>query len=104
MKKEIKVIVNRQDICLKSSEPIVKGSKGYLQCRFSFSEEWQKMKKVAVFSDAYGFKEEHAVPVIENVCPVPDEVTDGHRIYIKVVGKQDGVMIKTRVCALDQEG
>lgn len=62
------------------------------------------MKKVAVFSDAYGFKEEHAVPVIENVCPVPDEVTDGHRIYIKVVGKQDGVMIKTRVCALDQEG
>lgn len=104
MKKEIKIYVDGQEIRLEQSGAIVRGSKGYLQCRFSFSDGWQKMKKVAVFSDGYGFKKEYAVPITGDVCHIPDAVTDGRRIYIKVVGMKENVVITTRVCALDQEG
>ena len=81
MKKEIKIYVDGQEIRLEQGGAIVRGSKGYLQCRFSFSDGWQKMKKVAVFSEGYGFKKEYAVPITGDVCHIPDAVTDGRRIY-----------------------
>ena len=80
MKKEIKIYVDGQEIRLEQGGAIVRGSKGYLQCRFSFSDGWQKMKKVAVFSEGYGFKKEYAVPITGDVCHIPDAVTDGRRI------------------------
>lgn len=104
MEREIKIYVDGQNIKLEQDEAIVRGSKGYLKCRCVFSDEWKELKKILVFSSEYGFKQEYAEPVIDDLCRIPDEVTDGRRIYIKAVGRNGNVAITTRVCALNQEG
>ena len=65
---------------------IVVGSKSYLKACFAFDSEWQGLAKVAVFTSSIG----DIVPAkinAEGSCIVPDEVTDGEYISIRVVGK-----------------
>lgn len=65
---------------------IVVGSKGYLKACFTFDSEWRGFVKVAVFKLKNG--EEVPVKIDANgECVVPDSVTDGAYIYVRVVGK-----------------
>ena len=62
---------------------IVKGSKGYLQCKFDFSNEWSSYQVAAVFE----YKENVVlVPVVDSICSVPDSMTDGLYFCIKLLG------------------
>ena len=67
-------------------ENIVVGSKGYLKACFAFNSEWSGFAKVAVFKS--NNSEEVLVKInMAGECLVPDEVTDGAYISIRVVGK-----------------
>lgn len=81
---------------------VVKGSKGYLQCSFSFSKEWNGCKVAASFW-SYD-KEIDAAAVIDGVCQIPDGVTDRRRFRISLTGVKDGYRITTNKVWIEQEG
>ena len=64
---------------------IIRGSKQYLRCFFSFDgDTWNGLRKIAVFENLNG---EHAVDLSrDGSCIVPDEVTDGSFFRVKMVG------------------
>lgn len=74
---------------------IVVGSKGYLKACFAFNSEWKGFVKVAVFKSNNGDE----IPVKINAsgeCMVPDSVTDGAYINVRVIGKNsEGKIITT---------
>lgn len=73
---------------------IVVGSKGYLQACFVFNSEWKGFAKVAVFKS--NVSNEKPVKIDANgECIVPDEVTDGAYIEVKVVGKSKAGQVIT---------
>lgn len=81
---------------------IVAGSKGYLRCSFDFSDDWDGCIKVASFYDLDDC--EYAVPIVNSVCDVPDDVTDGLFIRVRVLGKRgDGFTIQTKTATIRQE-
>lgn len=65
---------------------IIKGSKGYLQCKFDFSQEWSTYQVAAIFT----YKEEtRMVQVEDSMCQVPDEVTDSTYFTMRLLGVKD---------------
>ena len=78
---------------------IVAGSKGYLNCRFEFSEEWRNLKKAVQFKigDDPLYK-----PLINNECKIPDEVTDSTRIHVSVIGKDSSTYLTTNTAVIIQ--
>ena len=82
---------------------IVKGSKGFLKCRFNFEgTDWMNHKAIAVF-ESNG--EESAVWLNSDMtCMVPDEVTDGSYFKIKMIGVNDKRRILTNKILISQEG
>ena len=81
---------------------IVKGSKGYLQCSFSFSREWAGCKVAASFW-SYD-KEIDAAVVAHGVCQIPDGITDFRRFGVSLAGVKDGYRITTSKIWIEQEG
>lgn len=72
---------------------IVSGTKGYLEAEFLFSEEWNGLKKVAVF---YRYSDkEYPVPIVNRRCKVPEEVTESIAWRIKVIGQNENCRITT---------
>lgn len=82
---------------------IVPGTSGYLKASFSFSAEWTGMVKVAEFRKLTS-DEPVSVPIINNECMVPADVTGGDRWYVKVIGKRGDVLIPTGNYRVRQEG
>lgn len=82
---------------------IVPGTFGYLKASFSFSAEWTGMVKVAEFRKLTS-DEPVSVPIINNECMVPVEVTGGNKWYVRVIGKRGDVLIPTGNCRVRQEG
>ena len=82
---------------------IVPGTSGYLKASFSFSAEWTGMVKVAEFRKLTS-DEPVSVPIINNECMVPVEVTGGNKWYVKVIGKRGDVLIPTGNYRVRQEG
>ena len=80
---------------------LVSGTAGYLKASFKFSKEWSGMVKVA---ELYLCSEPISVPIINNECTVPEEVTDGKTWNVKVVGKRGDVILPTGNCKVEQEG
>ena len=102
----LKFAVNAQRI---TSDPncdfsgLVSGTAGYLKASFKFSKEWSGMVKVAEFRK-YLCSEPISVPIINNECAVPAEVTDGKAWNVKVIGKRGDVILPTCNCKVEQEG
>ena len=76
-------------------DDIVVGSKGYLKACFTFNSEWKGFVKVAAFKSNDGDE----VPAKINAngeCMIPDSVTDGAYIKVRVIGKnKEGQTITT---------
>lgn len=79
---------------------IVSGTHGYLYATFDFSREWDGCKVAASF---FHNGEEHAEPVINGHCNVPDEVLDGRLFKVKLIGVRKGYRITTTTCSVKQE-
>ena len=102
----LKFIVNAQKV---SPDPncdfsgIVLGTAGYLKAQFSFSTEWSGLVKAAEFRKL-ALDEPVSVPIINNECMVPVEVTGGNKWYVKVIGKRGSMIIQTNNCRVSHEG
>lgn len=81
---------------------IIRGTKGYLKCRFNFTgNDWNRCKAVAVFSR---LKDEYPVPIgPDRTCIVPDELTDYPIFKLKVVGAKKDYRIATNTVLIEQE-
>lgn len=71
---------------------LVAGTRGYLQTAYNFDSEWDGCRKAAVFV-RYG--KEYPVPIVNNRCEVPEEVTEHERWKVYLVGVKDGYRITT---------
>lgn len=76
---------------------LVRGSKQYLTLSATFDAEWQGFTRVALFNERY------AVALnATNSCNVPDEVTDGDSIHVRIVGVSGARRIRTNCVVLAQ--
>lgn len=103
--RKLKFTVNEQKIshdteC--SFSGIVQGTVGYLKAAFKFSAEWSGTVKVAEFR-RYTISDPISVPIINNECMVPEEVTGGKVWHVKIVGKKGDMILTTGNCKVDQE-
>lgn len=64
---------------------VVSGSQNYLECRFQFSEDWDGLKKVAVFGHST-VENPIGVELEEDVCRVPHEVIEPYGFQVTVLG------------------
>ena len=77
-------VVDKQNIKKQGDfSGLVAGTKGYLLARFSFTSDWSRHRKVAVFTCRDG---EHPVLLSGGVCQVPDEVAACGTFKVHVVG------------------
>lgn len=83
--------VDRQKLSsVDTDEEVVRGTKNMLRFNFDFSEDWNGMQVLAVFSET-----EDAAPVVGKSCMVPNSVTDLPRIYFKLIGKKGNRILTT---------
>lgn len=79
---------------------IVKGSKQYLKCEFSFDRtEWLKHKVVAIFEQDGN---EYPVAVLNSTCMIPDEVTDSSFFKVRLIGVRNECHINTNKVLIEQ--
>ena len=84
---------------------LVRGSKGYLQAEFSFSDEWKRCKKVAQFLSSDGTRE-FPPQILEDgkTCMIPAEATEKTRFKIGVLGGKDDFKLVTNKVVVAQDG
>lgn len=80
---------------------LVRGSKGYLKCRFTFDDDWHGLKKVAIFRTSDGKK---YMPIVGGFADVPDAVTVKEKFYVSVIGQSDDQTITTGEIMERQDG
>lgn len=71
---------------------LVSGTKGYYAAKFSFDKTWKDYQKIAVFRTTSTKK---YVPIVDGICEIPDEVTEGLLYYVSVVGVVGDVTLPT---------
>lgn len=82
---------------------IVKGTKGYLKCRFLFKgNDWNGYKAAVAFVDKD--KEYAAAIGSDGSCQIPDEVTGLSCFKVKMVGVRGDRKIITNTLLVEQEG
>lgn len=100
----LKFMVDGQSIQKDSScdfKGLVPGTKGYLEAHFQFSDEWKGCKRAAVFTV---LGKEHAVPLINGKCEIPEKALTWKIFSIKVVGIRDGYRVTTNKVEVLQDG
>lgn len=76
---------------------LVKGTRNYLQCAFSFDgAEWSGCKVVAEFGDG------QAVPIIDYTCLVPDEAAAKQYFKLRLIGVRGDYRIVTNYAIIKQ--
>ena len=83
---------------------LVPGTEGYLKAEFKFSQEWNKLTKVAAFWGSSG--KEYPPQLLKNgtSCIIPSEALSRYAFKISVLGKGDGVKLVTNKVAVIQDG
>lgn len=75
-------------------ENIVKGTSGYLYCRFRFSSDWYGCKVAASFFTKSG--EEYPTIVENSMCEIPSEVLGESRFSVVLTGINGDYKIVSR--------
>lgn len=92
--------IKKNDYCDFSN--IVSGTKGYLFAKFSFSNEWIGMVKVAEFR-RFENSECYSVKIVNGMCEIPSEVLSRKRWFLNVVGKKKNIILTTNKISVSQE-
>lgn len=104
-KRELRFKVERQ-IIKKSSRcdftNLVAGSRNYLTAHFIFSEEWEGIRKIALFNV---LDEKFSSEIDEEGnCDIPNEVVLLGSFYVQVIGRSDsGTLIVTNTVCVEQK-
>lgn len=81
---------------------LIKGSKGYLRCKFKFDSDWSGHKVIAVFE-----RNKKQLPVAlrsDKTCMIPDEMSQASCFKMSLIGDKDGNRITTNKITIEQEG
>lgn len=101
--RSLKYIVHGQSLERDNScdfSNIVAGSKKYLMLQFSFSKDFDDHRKVACFIKNNSID---YIPIINNVCFVPDELTEERKIYFYLAIVKGDQKIVTNKISIKQE-
>lgn len=99
----LKFIADAQKLMPDSScdfSGLVKGSKGYLQAEFSFSEDYAGCGKIAVFRNQ---GEEFPIRLENDSCMIPEEALTWRTFQVCVVGVREGYRIRTNYVEVRQD-
>lgn len=99
----LKFIADAQKLMPDSScdfSGLVKGSKGYLQAEFSFSEDYAGCGKIAVFRNQ---GEEFPMRLENDSCMIPEEALTWRTFQVCVVGVREGYRIRTNYVEVRQD-
>lgn len=77
--------VSNQLLSRLDATEVVSGSQNYLECRFQFSEDWEGLKKVAVFGHS-GVADAIGVELEDDCCQVPWEVIAPYGFQVALYG------------------
>ena len=92
--------VNEQKLSLLSNPWIVGNSYNYVNCQFSFSDDWDGLPKTAIFTN--GSREYPVTLNRSDQAKVPWEVLSPEQFYVSVVGgSPNDNMITTNIIAID---
>lgn len=81
---------------------LVPGTKGYLQARFDFGQDWAGCRKVAAF---WCLGKEYAARLENNECEIPAEALAWKNFEVSVTGvRPGGYRITTNKITVKQEG
>lgn len=97
-----KQIIEKDSSCDFSG--LVAESSGYLDAKFSFSDDWDGYVKVVGFFAKNGKEFPPCKLKKDNTCHIPDEAVAYHEFEIKVYGKKNGSFITTRPITIKQYG
>lgn len=75
---------------------LVAGTEGYLQAKFSFSEEWNGCGKIAEFR-LHATAEPVSVKLVGDACAIPPEALIGKSFKVSVIGIRKGFRIQTNM-------
>ncbi len=84
-------------------EGIVQGTTNYLNILFTFSKDWDAFVKVAEFRIGTNNATITPVPIVNNRCDVPSEVTDGRTWSVRIVGKKGKTKLTSKTIRVQQE-
>lgn len=92
--------VNESKLTLLSNPYVVGNSYNYVNCQFSFSDDWDGIPKTAIFTN--GSREYPVTLNVSDQCKVPWEVLAPNQFYISVVGgSPDTAMITTNIISIN---
>lgn len=80
---------------------LIPGTEGYLKAEFTFSQDWNGLGKIAIFS--FG-RNEYPVRLFNNSCVIPKEVLDRRKYYIHVTGVKPKMKLTTNKIGVKQNG
>lgn len=104
--RELKFIVDKQKIQQDPScdfTEIVRDTKDYLKATFQFSDDWDGFVKVAEFYALQPAAKVIPVPIKNNGCNVPNDVTNTPGWKVRIIGKKQTTKLTTRICRVIQE-
>ena len=84
-------------------ERLVPGTEGYLQAKFSFSEEWNGCGKIAEFR-LHATAEPVSVKLVRDACMIPAEALVWKSFKVSVIGIRAGFRIQTNMVEVKQNG
>lgn len=94
-------VTNQKVVSTSDNSNIVMGTKGYLYVRVNFiGNDWNGCKVVARFSS--GTYEEY-VPIIDNICKVPEEAASKRSFKISFIGRKKDYQISTGQIVISQK-
>lgn len=83
---------------------LVPGTSEYLQCKFTFSKEWNNCRKVVAFWSPMGKEYPPQILHSDNTCMIPKEALANRTFRIQVLGKWDKYKILTNKLSVTQNG
>lgn len=83
---------------------LVPGSEGYLQAKFSFSNEWKDAIKVAAFWSMMGKEFKPQVVDKDGTCVIPSDALKAKNFKIQLIGKNGTLKLTTNKVTVRQNG
>ena len=96
--------VQNQTLSRKENNKTVENSRNYLQCAFTFSEDWDGLTKAVLFKSIDMEKPVAVLLTDENICNIPNGATTQHLSIAVVGGSNTFISSLTSESAVDNDG
>lgn len=93
--------VNGQSLkWLNNDSHLIKGSRKFIKCVFTVSDELKEYRKIARFKAR---NEEEYMPILDDECIVPDNIANYRKFNISIISMKGEQFIPTNEVTIRQE-